>query len=328
MQPPLRFGLIGTGDVAGRWHAPALRDVPDATLHAVLSRNPARATAFAAQHGAAKAYSKLEAFLDDPKLGAVIVATPDALHAKVAIMAAAAGKHVLVEKPMATTIKDAKRMIAAARQHQVKLGVAYHHRWHAGLRQLVQLQRTGDLPPISELALHWSYPAANALGWRANAPTGRWWSMAALGTHAIDLASWLMTTGNDEPTIHAARFCDDQYKTGRDESAYVTLVFPNGTEANIWVSAVSPKQNRIDFIDDAGGWSRCDNVLGPHGQGEITVDGQLLTFEPVNPYAAQIANFVTAIRKDSVPEVTGQQGLRNLALLIEAEQAAHQTQGV
>ncbi|HKK73214.1 MAG TPA: Gfo/Idh/MocA family oxidoreductase, partial [Candidatus Krumholzibacteria bacterium] len=99
----VRFGLIGPGRIADRRLAPALRHVEGAQLWSVLSRDPERAAAFAHEHEAAAAQptpATLDTMLADDELDAVIVATPDKLHAEQAVAAARAGKHVFVEKPM------------------------------------------------------------------------------------------------------------------------------------------------------------------------------------------------------------------------------------
>src|SRR5688572_9854126 len=97
----LRWAIAGTGLHPDNKIAPALKLVPGAELAAVYSRDQGRAEAFAQKHGAAAAYSDLDALLRDPSVDAVFVSSPNALHAEQTIAAARAGKHVLVEKPMA-----------------------------------------------------------------------------------------------------------------------------------------------------------------------------------------------------------------------------------
>src|ERR1700757_1608616 len=101
----LGWGIITTGMHADLKLAPALNAAPDAELVAVYSRDQGRAEAFAQKHGAKAAYSDLQALLRDTRVEAVFIASPNALHAVQALAAARAGKHVLVEKPMATTLE-------------------------------------------------------------------------------------------------------------------------------------------------------------------------------------------------------------------------------
>jgi 1,5-anhydro-D-fructose reductase (1,5-anhydro-D-mannitol-forming) len=120
----VRWGLIGCGDIAARRVAAALRDSPGSALVAVARRRAELAETFARQHGARRAHTDWRGLLRDEEVDAVYVATPVRLHAEQSIAAAEAGKHVLCEKPMALDVKSCERMVAAARQHGVRLGVA------------------------------------------------------------------------------------------------------------------------------------------------------------------------------------------------------------
>jgi predicted dehydrogenase len=107
----LGMALLGTGGIAEHAFVPAVQAVDEARLVAVLSRNKARGTAFAEQHGIPEVYDNLAALLHSPQVDAVIVATPDAMHEPQVIVAARAGKYVLCEKPM-TTYAGCQRMAA------------------------------------------------------------------------------------------------------------------------------------------------------------------------------------------------------------------------
>src|SRR5262249_29666736 len=142
----IRFGILGPGAIADQRLVPSLKRVAGAELWSVLSRDAARGKSFAERHGARAAQpvrTSLDELLADPKLDAVIVASPDKLHAPQAIAAARAKKHVFVEKPMATTPEEARAMVEACRDADVRLGVAYHLRWHAGHRLLVRAVHGG-----------------------------------------------------------------------------------------------------------------------------------------------------------------------------------------
>ena len=105
----LRLGMIGTGNISRDALTPAITEVEDAVFWSVFSRKKDRAEEFDRQNNAQApepGFADLEAFLADPNLDAVVIATPDKLHAQQTIAAAAAGKHVLVEKPMATSVAD------------------------------------------------------------------------------------------------------------------------------------------------------------------------------------------------------------------------------
>jgi predicted dehydrogenase len=124
------WGIVSTGKHPDVKIAPAMAAAVGGELVGVYSRDQHRAQAFAQKHHARVAYSQLGDLLKDSRVDGVFVASPNALHADHVVQAAEAGKHVLCEKPMATTITDAVRMLKACRRAGVTLGVAFKLRQH------------------------------------------------------------------------------------------------------------------------------------------------------------------------------------------------------
>src|SRR2546425_12411441 len=122
----LAWGLIGCGDIARKRVAPALCDLKECDLVAVSRRQSELAESFAREFGANKWYSNWQELLLDDELDAVYVATPVDLHAGQTIAAAEAGTHVLCEKPLALTVAECDRILAACRANNVKMGGAYY----------------------------------------------------------------------------------------------------------------------------------------------------------------------------------------------------------
>src|SRR5687767_1927125 len=139
----IRWGLIGVGDIAEKRVAGALKDSRGSHLAAVASARPERAAAFAAKHGVDRHYADWREMLRDGGVDAIYIATPVRLHPEQAIAAAAAGKHVLCEKPMALDAAECARMIAAARQHGVRLGVAYYRHLYPVVARLREILARG-----------------------------------------------------------------------------------------------------------------------------------------------------------------------------------------
>src|SRR6476661_6697034 len=122
----LGWALLGTGRFAAARAAPALAKAHDCKAFAVISRDRQRGEAFAFEHGIPSAYDDLEAALADPRVDAVWVASPHDLHREHVLACARARKHVLCEKPLATTVEDAREMVRACQQAGVRLGTGYH----------------------------------------------------------------------------------------------------------------------------------------------------------------------------------------------------------
>ena len=149
----LRWGLIGCGDIAGKRVAPALRDLPECEFVAVARDRSDLAQSFAERFGARKWFAGWRELLRANDIDSVYIATPVHLHAEQTIAAAEAGKHVLCEKPMALNVKECERMIAACRNHHVKLGVAYYRRFYPAVARIKDIIRSGEIgrPAITQI---------------------------------------------------------------------------------------------------------------------------------------------------------------------------------
>jgi UDP-N-acetyl-2-amino-2-deoxyglucuronate dehydrogenase len=194
MAEPLRTGLVGCGKV-GHTHAAALRVLPESKFTAVCDRNLDRAEAFAAQYGV-RAYSDTQQMVEREKLQTVIVSTPHPVHAAPAIDALRAGAHVLVEKPMATTLADCDAMLAAAHEANVQLGVISQRRLYLPVKRVKAAIDAGKIGrPILGMV--------TMLGWRDEAYyrsdpwRGSWQGegggvLVSQAVHQLDLLLWFM----------------------------------------------------------------------------------------------------------------------------------------
>ncbi len=316
----LNIGMIGTGRIAHTQLAPALAHVKGARLWSVLSRDAKRAAEFAAQHGArapVSAYDSLEAMLQDPSLNAVIIATPDALHASQAIAAARAGKHVLLEKPMATTAEDAREITDVCNQEKVELGLAYHLRWHDGHRKIAAMLHDGTLGEPRYARALWTWQADDNSNWRAHETLGRWWSLAGVGTHCIDLMRWMLLPVCGEVTRLGSVVDKSTYGGPHDETASLSLQFGDKAIADITTSVMFSATSRFE-LHCTQACVIAEGTLGPTGAGTITINNAPLEFDVCNPYVGEVQNFVDAIEGRDRIAVPGVEGRRNVELLLKA----------
>ena len=316
----INLSIVGAGKISDRSLAPAIAATPGAQLWSVYSRDACRARAFAERHGAASshaAFTSIEDLLSDPKLDAVVIATPDRLHAEHAICAAQAGKHVFLEKPMTHDVKSAQAVVQACHKADVRLGVAYHLRWHAGHRALIRKIRDGALGPLRHVHATWTLRAEKDDNWRARDEVGRWWSLARTGTHLIDLARWALLPSEGEVTEVRSLITRSVWNGPHDETAIVLLLFASGASAELVSSVAFDSIGRFEIYGAAKN-AICEGTLGPSGRGDISIGGEPLQYTAQDPYIGEMRDFVAAVRDYREPEVSGAEGLRNIEILANA----------
>lgn len=236
----LRIGIIGCGKVA-HLHARALKEIPSADFTCVFSRDIRKAKTFAEQYGV-KAYSDLDEMLASRLAQAVIICTPHPNHALPAVRAARAGVHILVEKPLASSLEDCDAMIKAAKDNRVTLGMVGQRRFYAPVRRI---RRAIDEGKIGKPVIG----TVNILGWRDEAYyrsdpwRGKWKEegggvLVNQACHQLDILQWFM--GPVEELFGYWSNLNHPYVEVEDTSAAV-IKFRNGAIGNILVTnSVNP----------------------------------------------------------------------------------------
>lgn len=167
---PLRFGVLGTANIV-RLFAAGVAASPIATVAAVASRNADKAAAFAAELGIPRWFGSYAALLADPDIDAVYVPLPNDLHAEWAIRAAEAKKHVLCEKPLTLTGREAEAMFAAARAHGVHLVEGYPYMAQPQTLRLRALLAEGVVGRVQTIVSVMGFRIVTADGYRWSIPT-------------------------------------------------------------------------------------------------------------------------------------------------------------
>lgn len=190
----LRVGLLGVGAIAQTVHLPVLSTLPDVEITAV--GDPARTTAraIADRFEIPKVHRSDEDLLDDPELDAVLLCTPNHLHEEQAVTALQAGKHVLVERPLAFTAKGAERVVKAAEKADRALMVALNTRFRSDVLAIRPFIRTGELGQIFFVRAGWFHRKVRVKRptWRHKRDTSGGGALMDLGVQALDLCLWMM----------------------------------------------------------------------------------------------------------------------------------------
>ncbi len=181
------WAIVGCGRVADRRVAPVFADVEDVALVAFCSRDLSKADTYRKRHGAMRAYDSLDRLLGDDEIQAVYIATPNALHAEQAERCLAAGKHVLVDKPMAIDGAAAQTMVEAARRHGRLLSVLHQQRFHSANVHLIRLHDEGRLGKLNMLRVQVAMWLCPDDGWRGKPALSGGGVMIDVAPHALDL---------------------------------------------------------------------------------------------------------------------------------------------
>lgn len=338
----IKIGILGCGKVA-QLHAKAILDIPEAEFCAVWSRTRSTAENFAAQYKV-KAYDSIAQMIAENGVDLVVVCTPHPFHKEPCIEAAKAGAHVLVEKPLASTLADCDEMIAVCNEAGVKLGVISQRRWYAPVKRVKQAIIDGKIgkPALGTITM---------LGWRDQAyyEADAWrgtWAMEGGGVlvnqapHQLDILLWMM--GDIDEVYGLWKNLNHPYIEVEDTAA-VIIKFKNGGIGNILVSnSQKPGIHGKVHIHGENGASvgvQTDGgamfiagrsgVLEPPVNDLWTVPGdeQLLQqwktedsefFQTIDATVfymkEQIDDFIRALKEGRDPLVTGEQGRKTVEL--------------
>ncbi|MGN6809251.1 MAG: Gfo/Idh/MocA family protein [Thermomicrobiales bacterium] len=313
---PVRWGIIGAGDIAERVMAPAMRAAPHNTLVAVSRRDRAAAAAFAERHGAQRAYDSVEALLRDPEVDAVYIATPVARHCPDALAAAAHGKHILCEKPLALTIAEGEQMRAACAAAGVQFMTCFYQRFNARHRQIRELLAAGAIGQVT--AARWTFSGRSADrpgAWRQDPAQAGGGCYMDNASHCVDLLRFLLGE-----IIVVSAFVDTlAARYAVEDTATSILRLASGAHAVItsYWSTGDPDDERNSRLEIFGteGAIISTPLHDKFSRGRLTVatraGEQEYTYE-TSTHVALLEEFAAALAEGRPPAITVDDGLAAL----------------
>ncbi len=325
MTTEIGFGLVGCG-MAGKVHAEAIASIPGARLLAVCSRDERRVASFAAKFGAT-GYADYDRFLDHPGLRIVNVCTPSGLHAEQGVAAARAGLHVLVEKPIDTTLEKADALIDACDRAGVKLGVIFQSRFLPAaqrIKRAIDEGRLGRLM-IGDAYVKWyRAPEYYAGSWRGAIATDGGGALINQAIHTVDLLRWMMGPVDAAFAMKAAL----RYPQIECEDTLVaSLRFQNGA-LGVIEAATSAKpgfKRRLEISGERGTVILDGDAISCwaiDGEDEEAGGGEQITDGSSNPAAIsneghrrQIEDMMRAVVEDRPPMIDGREGRKSLEVV-------------
>lgn len=309
----LRFALVGSSGFAARMVAPALLR-SRSQLKGLLGSSPERGAGLASRFGVG-AYASLQELLADPDVDAVWVASKDVLHEPIGLACLEAGKHLLMEKPMASTAAGARALIAAAQRSGVVLRVGCHQRFRPVYKDLRELIAEGSLGRIGFIRMQflWEFPEERVVGnWRSTLEeSGGSWVIKEFGAHLLDLLLWWTGPGAE---VAGAALTTRRFPVETDDCAAVLLRLADGGIATVEVSTGMRGRTNSVEIQATEGWIRAFDVW--RGSGRVVRSaGAAWTYhndDELLPYIAQLEDFTAAV---AGRETAGADGAAGLAVL-------------
>jgi predicted dehydrogenase len=251
-QRQLQWGVLGTGAIAHDF-ATALRDSQRCRAVHVTSAS-GRAAGFASEFGIARASESLDQLLGDAQVQAVYIASPHPLHEQQALAAIAAGKHVLVEKPMATSAVGAERIIAAARAYRVFAMEAYMYRCHPLITEVIGRVRTGAIGQLRHVRATFGFRAPRDPASRLFAPELGGGGILDVGGYPVSLVRLLAGVAMGKPYAEPTELSalGQIGPTGVDELAQASLRFDAGVTAEVACAVHYELGTNVTLFGDEG----------------------------------------------------------------------------
>jgi predicted dehydrogenase len=328
----VKFGLIGTG-TWGHVHAEAYAAHHRAILSAVCDLEEDRARKMATQYAVSQVYTDYRKMLNDGGIDAVAVVTPDFAHREIIVEAARAGKHIIVEKPLATSYQDLEQIAEAVTMAGVKFMVDFHCRWSPPLvvaRRDIEQGTLGKMVSAYLRLNNTLFVPLKMLSW-SSASSILWF----LGSHAIDTLRYLFQ--DEIVRVYSVSRSGVLRSQGIDVAdIYQTIVeFQNGviaTVENHWIMPdSSPQLNdfKVNILGSKGMFNMdlthnqlIERYLPNLSDRPDVIDGPLIRGRHIGFVHESIKHFVDCIAEDAQPEVTLEDGMRVSKVILAIMESA------
>ena len=316
--PVLRVALMGLGGYANRV-AEAMQNCVRAKLVGVISGTPSKIKDWQSKYNIPEKncynYESFDTIKDNPDIDAVYVITPNGLHREHVIRAAAAGKHVICEKPMALNAKEGQEMIDACRKAKVKLLVGYRMHFEPKTLEIIKMRKQGDLGKIMFFQGLCGFKIGDPSQWRLNKQLAGGGSLMDIGIYAINGARYMV---GEEPTWITAQETKTNpviFKEGVDETIQFQMGFASGAIASCLSTY---NMNYLDkfFLTGEKGFAELQPstgygpIKGRTNKGELTHPHK--THQTVQ--MDEMAQIILEGKQATVP-VDGEEGLKDLKII-------------
>lgn len=324
----LGWAVVGLGRLAINQILPAIMTCEKSKVVALVSGHPDKARKLAARYGVDPKniynYENYDSIKDNPEVDIIYVVLPNGMHAEYTVRGLQAGKHVLTEKPMASTPEECQQMIDAARKAGKKLMVAYRCRYEPFTQEAIRIVRSGELGPTQVIVADAGWNATDLTHWRLNKKLAGGGPLMDIGIYALQATRYF--TGEEPTEISAMMYNtpgDPRFKEVEQTIAF-QLRFPSGVLANCTTSYGYASQSHFRVVGTTG-QLEMDPAVWYHGQRMwVHKDGRTEE-RPVGErdhFALEMDHMSDCVMQDKQPLTPGEEGLRDIKLMMAIYEAA------
>ena len=327
-EPPTQrvgYAVVGLGTLALNQILPAFAKSQSSKVVALVSGNREKARKIAAQYGVPETslydYTTYDQLAQNPAVQVIYIVLPNSLHAGYVLRGAKAGKHILCEKPMATTARDCERMIAACNAANVKLMIAYRQQYEPMNREIVKMVRAGALGKVKSIVATNAQDQGDPNQWRQKRALAGGGCLPDVGIYCLNAARFL--TGEEPSQVSGATYqpTDDTRFTEVEETASFTLKFPSGLIATC---SSGYGQHRSQFLRLEGekAWAELNPAFGYHGlklrtrtlmgEHDTTLEP---TIEEADQFATEMDHMSRCVQQNLQPHTPGEEGLQDQCIV-------------
>jgi predicted dehydrogenase len=325
----LGVALLGLGEYAGAELGPALKATNHCKLAAIISDDPGKMEEWRKHYGLSEngcyTYEQFDSIKDNGEIDIVYVVLPNALHEEYVIRAARAGKHVICEKPLATTVEACQHMIDACREAGVKLSMGYRLHFDLFNREMMRLGQEKVFGPVKKIIARNSMEVGEKDQWRLDYERAGGGPLLNNGVYCVQGAQYIL---GELPMAVTANFLpksDPQKFDEVEEGIRWTMEFPGGAVAHCETSY--SKNENLLRAEAERGWFELnpayeyEKLKGQTSQGPMH-------FASINQQAAQMDDFAECIKENRESRVPGEMGLRDVEIMSAIYESARTNQRI
>ena len=317
------FALAGLGELSTYQLAPALQKTKFCKLTGLVTGHPYKAQEWKAQYNIPDKniynYDTMEQMTDNPDIDVVYVVTPNGLHAEHTLRAARAGKHVLCEKPMEISVERCQQMIDECKKAGKQLAIGYRLHFEPNNLECVRLAREKDFGDLKMIDAGFGYSIGDPTQWRLKKDLAGGGPLMDVGIYALQATRYL---SGEEPTeVSAITTVTDPVKFNEVEESIVWQTkFPSGVLAHC--NATYRFRTCYFKADATDGWFELDPAYDYGGIRGQRSDGEQIRLPQIDQFAAEMDDFAQCILKNQPTRVPGEEGLRDVKIMMAIYEAA------